>query len=153
MKLAFPDVILTTRHTDFTVNIPDPHWFSGFCSAEACFMVGIAKSSGSSTGHQVYWIFSVSQHIRDELLMKCWVNYFNCGRLVRKRDVYEYQVSKFSDVEKFVVFFDKYPILGEKAKNFLDFCIVSDLMKSKDHLTQEGVAKIRKIKEGMNRGR
>jgi len=111
-------------------------------------MVGIAKSSGSSTGHQVYLIFSVSQHIRDELLMRYLVNYFNCGRLVRKRDVYE-----FSDVEKFVVFFDKYPILGEKAKNFLDFCIVSDLMKSKDHLTEEGVAKIRKIKEGMNRGR
>jgi len=153
LKLAFPDVIPVNRPLVTNPIITDPHWFSGFCSGEACFMVGIAKSSGSSTGYQVYLIFSVSQHIRDELLMKCLQNYFNCGRLVRKRDVYEYQVSKFSDVEKFVVFFDKYPILGEKAKNFVDFCIVSDLMKSKDHLTEEGVAKIRKIKEGMNRGR
>ena len=152
-KLAFPDVIPATRLTDFTVNIPDPHWLSGFASAEGCFMVGITKSSGSSTGHQVYLIFIVTQHVRDELLMKRLVNYFNCGRLARKRDVYEYQVSKFSDVEKLLVFFDKYPILGEKAKDFLDFCIVSDLMKSKYHLTEEGVAKIRKIKEGMNRGR
>ena len=86
--------------------------------------------------------------------MKCLIDYFNCGRLYRKRDVYEFQVSKFSDVcEKVLVFFDKYPILGEKAKDLYDFCVVSSLMKSKVHLTEGGVAKIRKIKEGMNRGR
>ena len=116
-------------------------------------MVGIAKSSESSTGYQVYLSFTIAQHVRDELLMKCLVDYFNCGKLTRKINVYEYQVFKFSEIEKFVVFFDKYPILGEKAKDLFDFCIVSDLMKSKHHLTELGVAKIRKIKEGMNRGR
>nr|AFM36681.1 double motif LAGLIDADG homing endonuclease [Ophiostoma hyalothecium] len=154
LKLAFPNVIPATRFTDFAVNIPDPQWLAGFASAEGCFMVGITKSSKSNTGYQVYVVFIITQHIRDELLMKGLVDYFDCGRLARKRDVYEYQVSKFSDVvDKILSFFDKYPILGEKAKDFLDFCIVSDLMKSKDHLTEEGVAKIRKIKEGMNRGR
>nr|4YIT_A Chain A, Meganuclease I-AabMI [Gremmeniella abietina]4YIT_D Chain D, Meganuclease I-AabMI [Gremmeniella abietina] len=152
LKLAFPNVISATRLTDFTVNIPDPHWLSGFASAEGCFMVGIAKSSASSTGYQVYLTFILTQHVRDENLMKCLVDYFNWGRLARKRNVYEYQVSKFSDVEKLLSFFDKYPILGEKAKDLQDFCSVSDLMKSKTHLTEEGVAKIRKIKEGMNRG-
>lgn len=56
-------------------------------------------------------------------------------------------------MDKILVFFEKYPIIGEKAKDFSDFSIVSGLMKSKVHLTKEGVAKIRKIKEGMNRGR
>lgn len=101
-------------------------------------MVGIAKSSESSTGYQVYLSFTIAQHVRDELLMKCLVDYFNCGKLTRKINVYEYQVFKFSDIEKFVVFFDKYPILGEKAKDLFDFCIVSDLMKSKHHLTELG---------------
>lgn len=154
MKLAFPDVIPAARCTNFSVSIPDSNWLSGFVSAEGCFMVGITKSSQSSTGNQVYLIFIITQHIRDELLMKCLIDYFNCGRLYRKRDVYEFQVSKFSDVcEKVLVFFDKYPILGEKAKDFYDFSVVSSLMKSKVHLTKEGVAKIQKIKEGMNRGR
>ena len=86
--------------------------------------------------------------------MKSFIDYFNCGRLCRKRDVYEFQVSKFSDIcEKVLVFFDKYPILGEKAKDYNDFSVVCGLMKSKVHLTKEGVAKIKKIKEGMNRGR
>jgi hypothetical protein len=116
-------------------------------------MVGIAKSKGSTTGYQIYLSFIVTQHVRDELLMNCLVDYFNCGRLARKRDVYEYQVFKFSDVERFIDFFDKYPILGEKSKDHLDFCTVSEIMKSKDHLTEAGVAKVRIIKQGMNRGR
>jgi hypothetical protein len=85
--------------------------------------------------------------------MKGLKEFFGYGRLSRKRDVYEFQVSKFSDVEKIIAFFEKYPILGEKAKDFNDFSIVAQLMKNKVHLTEEGVAQIRKIKEGMNRGR
>ena len=117
-------------------------------------MVGITKSKVRSTGHQIYLIFIITQHIRDELLMKCLMDYLDCGRLSRKRDVYEFQVSKFSDVtNKVLAFFEKYPILGEKAKDFNDFSIVADLMKNKAHLTEEGIAKIQRIKEGMNRGR
>jgi len=104
--------------------------------------------------------------------MKSLIDYFNCGRLSRKIDVYEFQVSpqgvppkedKFSDiVDKILVFFDKYPILGEKAKDFEDFKKVArkgslrsrtELIKSKVHLTEKGKVEIREIKKGMNRGR
>lgn len=85
--------------------------------------------------------------------MKSLIDYLGYGRLSRKRDVYELQVSKFSDVEKIIAFFEKYPILGEKAKDFIDFSTALELMKNKVHLTKSGVAKIRIIKEGMNRGR
>lgn len=85
--------------------------------------------------------------------MNCLKDYLGYGRLSRKRDVHELQVSKFSDIENVIAFFEKYPILGEKAKDFIDFSIVAGLMKNKVHLTEEGVVNIRKIKEGMNRGR
>jgi hypothetical protein len=98
-------------------------------------------------------MFIITQHKRDEQLLKSWIDFLGCGNLRRKRDVYELQVSKFSDIEKMIGFFEKYPIIGIKAKNFCDFRIVDGLMKNKVHLTDEGVAKIRKIKEGMNRGR
>lgn len=153
LKEAFPGIIPAARFTNFSVSIPDCNWISGFASAEGCFMVGLAKSALYSTGYQVYLTFIITQHIRDELLMKCLIDYFGYGRLSRKRNVYEFQVSKFSDVENILAFFEKYPILGEKAKDFSDFSIVAGLMKNKVHLTEEGVANIRKIKEGMNRGR
>lgn len=76
--------------------------------------------------------------------MKSLNDYFGYGKLIRKRDVYEFQVFKFTDVEKSLAFFEKYPILGEKAKDFSDFSIVANLMKNKVHLTESGVAKIRK---------
>lgn len=62
-----------------------------------------------------------------------------------------YMNSKFSNFLILLIkFFEKYPILGEKAKDFNDFSIVAGLMKKKLTI---GVAKIQKIKEGMNRGR
>ncbi len=151
---AFPGVIPVERPRDFFTGIPNDNWLAGFASAEGCFLVGITKSSTQSTGHQVYLLFIITQHIRDELLMKSLIDYLGCGRLSRKRDVYEFQVSRFSDItDKVLVFFEKYPILGEKAKDYEDFCIVAGLMKSKAHLTVEGVAKIQELKAGMNRGR
>jgi len=154
LKDAFTEVIPVTRFTDFSVtNNLNCNWLSGFASAESCFLVGITKSNLCRAGYQVYLTFIITQHIRDELLMKGLKEFFGYGRLSRKRDVYEFQVSKFSDVEKIIAFFEKYPILGEKAKDFNDFSIVAQLMKNKVHLTEEGVAQIRKIKEGMNRGR
>ena len=153
LKDAFPEVIPATRLTDFSVSIPDCNWLSGFASAEGCFMVGVAKSNLYSTGYQIYLTFIITQHVRDELLMNCLIDYLGYGRLSRKKDVYELQVSKFSDVNKVLAFFEKYPILGEKAKDFSDFSIVASLMKKNVHLTEEGVAKIQEIKKGMNRGR
>lgn len=74
------------------MSIPNDSGLSGFASAEGCFMVGIAKSALSSTGYQVYLAFIITQHIRDEFLMKCLINYLGCGKLSRKRDVYEFGV-------------------------------------------------------------
>jgi hypothetical protein len=37
--------------------------------------------------------------------------------------------------------------------DYLDFVKVIELMKEKEHLTEEGLNQIRKIKAGMNRGR
>lgn len=55
--------------------------------------------------------------------------------------------------KKIIPFFEKYPILGEKSRDFKDFCKVAEQMKQKKHLTKEGLDQIREIKEGMNTGR
>jgi hypothetical protein len=154
LEKAFPGVIPVERPKVFFSGIPNNNWLAGFASAEGCFLIGITNSSAYSTGYQVYLVFIITQHIRDELLMKSLIDYLGCGRLSRKRDIYEFQVSKFSDIrDKVLVFFEKYPILGEKAKDYVDFCKAVDMMKSKFHLTKEGVAKIQELKAGMNRGR
>ena len=50
-------------------------------------------------------------------------------------------------------FVQKYPILGIKYKDFIDFSEITKLMKVKAHLTKEGFDQIKKIKAGMNKTR
>jgi hypothetical protein len=44
-------------------------------------------------------------------------------------------------------------LIGVKALDFKDFCIVADMMKDKKHLMKKGLDLIQKIRNGMNRGR
>jgi hypothetical protein len=58
---------------------------------------------------------------------------------------------RFKDnYEKILPFLHKYPILGVKAQDFEDWTKVAEMIKSKEHLTNEGLEQIRKIKARMN---
>jgi hypothetical protein len=101
-------------------------------------------------------MFTISQHSRDEQLMKSFISYFGCGHYVPRnnKDIGEFIVTKFEDINnKVIPLFDKYPILGCKYKDYVDFKRVSKLIQNKNHLTSEGLEKIRLIKMGINRGR
>jgi LAGLIDADG endonuclease len=52
-----------------------------------------------------------------------------------------------------IPFFKKYPVLGIKQKDFSDWCKIAKLINDGSHLTNEGLKKIRTIKNGMNKGR
>jgi hypothetical protein len=41
-------------------------------------------------------------------------------------------------MKRFYLFFKKYPILGVKAQDFEDWPKVAEMIKSKEHLTNEG---------------
>jgi hypothetical protein len=97
--------------------------------------------------------FSISQHFRDKILLKNFVNYLGCGRSYESKNLNEtyYLVTLFSDIiEKILPFFEKYPLLGCKKKDYIDFVNVAKLIKSKDHLTSVELDKILKIKSNMN---
>lgn len=128
----------------------------GFISGEGCFYVKINKSKSLNTGFQVSLVFIVAQHSRDTILFDSIKNYLDCGVCSVNYDgsVIYLIVKRFADItEKIIPFFHKYPILGEKSKDFNDFCLIAELMKNKAHLTEEGLNQIRQIKAGMNTGR
>ena len=43
--------------------------------------------------------------------------------------------------------------MGDKYKDYNDFCQVVELMKNKEHLTEDGLKKIKILKARMNRER
>ena len=105
-------------------------------------------------GEAVTLVFQVSQHIRDEQLMRSLIKYLNCGCITINRTRVDFRVTKFNDIKNIIIpCFKKYPIQGVKSEDFKDFCLVAEMMEKKEHLTSEGLEKIKQIKARMNRGR
>ena len=118
-------------------------------------MINIFKSK-IKLGEAIILKFQITQHSRDAQFLKSLVSYLGCGNYVARnnKDFGELIIIKFSDITDIIIsLFDKYPIIGVKAKDFEDFKRVAELMKNKAHLTSEGLEKIRLIKKGMNKGR
>lgn len=155
LQAAFPNIIPVSRPKVENKKIPHGEWLAGFVSGEGCFFVNIKKKSNLSTGFQVILNIQVTQHIRDEELLKSFVYYLGCGgynNIKNKHGVWV--ASGLSDILNILIpFFHKYPIRGVKGEDFKDWCRVAKLMKDKKHLTLSGLEEIREIKAGMNRNR
>jgi hypothetical protein len=153
LKKAFPETNPVPRPLVNNQEIKDSNWLAGFTSGEGCFMIGVSNSSLYKTGSQVNLRFILSQHYRDSKLMESLTDFLSCGRyrLHPTRNSGEFIVTKFSSIIDIIIpFFLKYPILGVKAIDFLNFCKVAEIMKVKGHLQKSGLKEIISIKEKMN---
>lgn len=157
LNKAFPNTIPVARPAVENFTDPDPNWVAGFVSGEGCFFIGKHKIN-KTPGWKVSTSFSISQHKRDEALLRSFIYYFDCGSYSShsKRNTGEYKCQDFQDnFEKIRGFFLKYPLQGIKVKDFQDWSSALELIKIKSNLIEEGcfAAKILKIKAGMNTGR
>ena len=161
LKEAFPKVIPVNRPLVKLAETIDPNWLTGFISGEGCFFISISKDVTKRTGFSVNSWFILGQHslipatqgYDKELIVKL-KDYLSCGNLRIEKSMVLLRVSKFLDItDKIIPFLDKHPVQGIKYLDYLDFKRVVELIKSKAHITPEGLAEIRNIKEKMNTGR
>ena len=153
LKEAFPNIVALPRPETINQKILNPQWLAGFTSGEGCFYIKIFKSN-TKLGKAVLLTFQLTQHSKDEQLIRNLVYYLDCGRVSINREAIYFDVTKSSDlIDKVIPFFKKYQIEGVKHKDFCDFCRVAELVKNRTHLTKDGLDQIRQIKEGMNKGR
>jgi LAGLIDADG DNA endonuclease family protein/ATP synthase A subunit len=129
------------------------NWLRGFVEAEGSFHIINQKVEGKT------WVslrFTLTQHSRDKVLMENLIKILGCGRCSSpsNRKEVNFIVSTYSDISKIIIpLFQEYPLLGFKQKDFLDFAKAADIIKSKNHLTKEGLARIMDIKNTMNQRR
>jgi hypothetical protein len=154
LKAAFSDLCLVEKQPELasaSSKITDSGWLAGFTSAEGSFLVRTPNCPSRTLGVKVQLEFNLTQHMRDEQLMKDIAKFFNCGSVYLNRESYVYRVVSLSNIiEKIIPFFQNNPIHGVKYQDFQDFVRVAELMKENKHLTPEGVEKIKLIKAGMN---
>jgi LAGLIDADG endonuclease len=69
-------------------------------------------------GSSVKLVFRITQHIRDELLIISFIQYFGCGKVYKKtgKDAVDFMVTGFSYItNKVLPFLCEYPVLGKKS--------------------------------------
>ena len=133
----------------------DAQWITGFVDGEGCFHVGINKHSDMTAGYQVLPEFTVVQHERDVQVLHALKAHFDCG-VVRKNhgDRMAYRVRGQKHLlERIIPFFVEHPLKTKKHVDFEKFRKVLLMMKAGEHLTPDGIERIRAVARQMNRGR
>ena len=129
-------------------------WVVGFVDGEGCFHVGINRHKEMSVGYQVLPEFTVVQHQRDVQLLNALKDFFGCGVVRRNHgDRMAFRIRGLKHLQEIVVpFFVSHPLRSKKRVDFEKFRSVILLMTRDEHLSLEGLAKIRRLSAEMNRG-
>nr|QID02880.1 LAGLIDADG endonuclease [Orbilia oligospora] len=99
---TFPHIIAIKRPLVTFIKIT-PEWFAGLTFGEGCFMVNIFKNS-SQTKFKTMLIFKINQHVRDKVLLESFINFFNCGMVVKHfSNAVIYVVSNRSDINEKII--------------------------------------------------
>jgi hypothetical protein len=133
----------------------DAQWITGFVDGEGCFHVGINKHSDMTAGYQVLPEFTVVQHERDVQVLHALKAHFDCG-VVRKNhgDRLAYRVRGQKHLlTRIIPFFVEHPLKTRKHVDFEKFRKVLLMMEAGEHLTADGIERIRAVASQMNRGR
>ena len=131
----------------------DAQWIVGFVDGEGCFHVSVNAHPEMSAGAQVLPEFTVVQHERDVQVLHALKAHFGCG-VVRKNhgDRMAYRVRGHEHLSRNIIpFFEKHLLKTRKRVDFIKFREIVVLMSRGEHLSSEGVDKIRAIAEQMNR--
>ena len=106
----------------------------------------------TTLGVQVLPEFTVVQHEVDQQVLYALKAYFGCGVVRTNHGTrLSYRVRGHQNLlEKVIPFFEKHQLKTRKRIDFAKFRRVVLLMEKKEHLTLEGLEKIRQIKQTMN---
>jgi hypothetical protein len=134
-------------------------WIVGFTDGEGCFSVSVIKNSTTRTGWQIFPEFVITQGEKSVSALKYIKKYFGCGNIYvnrrkdnHKENIYRYCVRSVNDLQEFIVpFFARHGLRTSKKYDFKKFAKIIGIIAKKNHLSCEGMKKIAKIIEQMNR--
>jgi hypothetical protein len=129
-------------------NLSENHWLAGFSDADGSFGIFISKSETHKTGYNIKLPFRIKQK-NPELLTLIKTQFG--GNIYQFNDgMYSYSSTSFKIAYIFSNYFDKYHLLNaSKWLNFIKWRKAYRIVQRKEHLTLDGLAKIRKLKENL----
>jgi hypothetical protein len=131
----------------------NPDYIVGFVDGEGCFSITINRNGDRLP--EVRLIFEIELREDDEAILHEIAEMLDCGNIYRLdyeryakwRPHVKLKVSNFSDIsQKIIPFFQRYTLQAKKRLQFERFCLVAELIESKQHLTPEGIEQIRALR-------
>ena len=127
-------------------------WLCGFTDAEGCFNVNIMKRSGTVTGHRVILRYLLDQN-NAELIFLHIRGLFGFGSVAFRgetKGVYRLTIDSFKGLISVRNYFLTFPLKSKKGYSFTNWNTVYTMVLNKEHLTQNGLDQIRRIKTTIN---
>lgn len=135
----------------------NPYYLVGLVDGEGCFSVTFNKHKDNRL-LEVRLIFEIELREDDKEILERVKETLECGNIYhleyakysKWKPHYKYKVSNLKDITgKVIPFFRKFPLQAKKKYSFDLFSKVAQLMLNKQHLTAEGVNKIKILKQGL----
>ena len=131
----------------------DPLWVAGLVDGEGSFHVSVSENKNSKLGFTVQPKFTLVLHNKDEPLLQKIKSSLGVGKIcLQGSQKVQLQIQSLKELDSVINHFQKYPLITKKRADFNLIIMVNDIMRRKEHLTQEGLIKILAIKASMNRG-
>lgn len=135
-----------------------PDYITGLTDGEGCFYIGIRLPKGRFKTVRIEPHFYIK--LRGDNLplleevqktLKCGAIYYQSEKRINHSACYRYEVNNIKDLKEILVpFFEKFPLLGVKQKDFLIFKEVVSLVFQNKHKDPKVISKIIKLKSTMN---
>ena len=133
----------------------NPWFLTGLIDGEGSFTIITDKNNKRTLGWRVQSKFQIGLHKRDlSLLFQIQQFLGGIGSIYihPTRNIVNYSVDSIKDLAILINHFEKYPLLTQKAADFILFKQVVKLINNKAHLSIEGLHQIINIKASMNLG-
>lgn len=123
------------------------HWLAGFSDADASFQIKILNRSNRV---EVRLNFQIDQK-KDNILVL--IKNFIGGNIGyrKSQDTYYYGSTSFGSAKNVINYFDNFNLLSSKRINYIKWRKAYLLIQNKNHLNNDGLNEIIKLKNTMNR--
>lgn len=118
------------------------------------FNVSLRRRVDHTMGWQVVLTFNISQ--KESYILSQFKRYLGCGKIRQRRDgLYYYAVTNITSIQQRIIpFFRRFKFISQKKrKDFAIFCRIAELINLKEHLEDDGLDQIIKLREQINEGR
>ena len=150
----FYSSIITIKPDFIHTESPIGPWFlTGFSDGEASFIIYIQKTNNTKIGWASWVAFEINLDGKDLSILKDIKSYLRVGKINQKSNgTCVYYVRALGEIATLIDHFDKYPLITKKRADYLLFKSACEIIKNKQHLTEEGFNKILALRASINKG-